>query len=198
MRDASKLDIICQQNDPKTMSQVHQGQESIRIPDVIIIPFSYDAFPETIEKVDSRGPRLKNAMEQPQKSFGWKDVLACIEFKRPTKKKDLPRPKEQYTVEPYVFPNPPYRRVEDPVLDAPATVGTSISQTQAEQPALPVECKQLILHPEAKLIQLQQYAVRLVSARRKHLASRTSARLMMMSLRTLVASELRSAKRSAS
>jgi hypothetical protein len=40
MRDASELDIICQQNDPKTMSQVHQGQESIPKPDVVIIPLS--------------------------------------------------------------------------------------------------------------------------------------------------------------
>jgi len=54
IRNASELDVICQQNDPKTMSQVHQNQESMRKPDVVIIPFSYDAFLDAVEKVDSR------------------------------------------------------------------------------------------------------------------------------------------------
>jgi hypothetical protein len=142
MLDASELDIICQQNDPKTMSQVHQDQESIRKPDVVIIPFSYDAFPDTAKMVGSRERRLENAREQPIKALVWKDALACIEFKRPTKK-TLSPPKATYRVENYVATKPEYRRVEDPVPDPPVTAETSASQTKATPPAPDGERRQL-------------------------------------------------------
>jgi hypothetical protein len=150
------LDIICQQNDPKLMFQTHQGQESIRKPDVVIIPFSYDAFPGTENEPDPRGTRLVNARNQPKKSLLWKDVLVCIEFKRSesAKKKAMPKPKDRYAVAKYVATKPEYRRVEPVVPEAPATATTGASQTQSGQPqaAAPVvECKQLIRVPEVKL-----------------------------------------------
>ena len=141
------LDIICQQNDPKLMFQTHQGQESIRKPDVVIIPFSYDAFPGTEDAgPDPRGTRLVNARNQPKKSLLWKDVLVCIEFKRSKsgKKNNMRKPKDRYAVAKYVATKPEYRRVERVVPEAAATATTGASQTQSGQPqaAAPViECK---------------------------------------------------------
>jgi hypothetical protein len=153
----ARLDILCQQNDPKLMFQTHQGQESIRKPDVVIIPFSYDAFPGTEDaEPDPRGTRLVNARNQPMKSLLWKDVLVCIEFKRSesAKKNAMRKPKDRYVVAKYVVTKPEYRRVERVVSEAPATATTGASQTQSGQPqaAAPVvECKQLIRVSEMKL-----------------------------------------------
>jgi hypothetical protein len=134
MDDAKgRLDITCQQN--------HQDQESIRKPDVVINPFSYDAFPDAEEHVGSRTQRLSYAAQQPKASLLWKDALACIEFKRPTKT-GLRQPKAKYNVEEYVPTKPAYRRVEAPVANALATSATGASQTQSGQSrAAPAERK---------------------------------------------------------
>jgi hypothetical protein len=134
MDDAKgRLDIICQQN--------HQDQESIRKPDVVINPFSYDAFPDAEEHVGSRTQRLSYAAQQPKASLLWKDALVCIEFKRPTKT-GLRQPKAKYYMEEYVPTKPAYRRVEAPVANALATSATGASQTQSGQSrAAPAERK---------------------------------------------------------
>jgi len=76
--------------------------------------------------------RLINAAMKPEARFFWKDVLACIEFKRPTKKlSQLPL---AYEVELYKPTKPEYRCVESPVSDAPATAAASPVQAPARQP----------------------------------------------------------------
>ncbi|OJA09990.1 hypothetical protein AZE42_03830, partial [Rhizopogon vesiculosus] len=142
MPDASELAIMCQQNDPKNMEQYHQDLKSIRRPDVVIIPFLYNAFPEVAEKTNSEDLRRDLATEQPEVALRWEDVLTCIEFKRPTKK-DFSKPKDKYTVASRVLTKPEYLRVErpleDPVLKVPAAAETGISKTPAAEPAPAVE-----------------------------------------------------------
>ena len=148
MRDAnSELDIMCQQNDPKNMSQYHQDQQSIRKPDIVIIPFSYDAFPamkkqmtsqnqtDSRNQIDSRTLRLEKAQCKPEAALRWKETLACIEFKRPTKKKLTP-PKDAYTLGKYVPTNPEYRRIECLESNARATTGTGQGTSTVERKQL--------------------------------------------------------------
>lgn len=138
MRDAnSELDIMFQQNDPKTMSQYHQDQQAIRKPDIVIIPFSYDAFPALKKQMtsqnqtNSRTIRLEKGQCKPDVALRWKGTLACIEFKRPTKK-NLTPPKETYTLDKYVPTNPQYRVIEGLESNARATTetGQGISTTE--------------------------------------------------------------------
>jgi hypothetical protein len=142
MRDAnSELDIMFQQNDPKNMSQYHQDQQSIRKPDIVIIPFSYDAFPAMKKQMtsqnqtDPRTLRLEKAQCKPEAALRWKETLACIEFKRPTKKKLTP-PKDTYTLGKYVPTNPEYRRIECLKSNARATTGTGQGTSTVERKQL--------------------------------------------------------------
>jgi len=140
MRAVSNLDIICQLNDPNIMPQYHDDQKSLRKPDVVIIPFSYEAFPKTEDMIDSRNQRLRDARKKPEVPLVWKDPLACIEFKRSTKK--LSPPKKNYKVAPYCATKPEYRTLDDDhVPETVATAGQATSQPKSGQP---VECKQLI------------------------------------------------------
>jgi len=143
MRDAnSELDIMFQQNDPKNMSQYHQDQQSIRKPDIVIIPFSYNAFPALKKQMtsqnqnDSRTLRLEKAQCKPEVALRWKETLACIEFKRPTKKKLTP-PKDTYTLGKYVPTNPAHRRIE-------CVESNALGTTETGQGTSNVERKQLI------------------------------------------------------
>jgi hypothetical protein len=132
MRDANnELDIMCQQNDPKSMLQCHQDQQSIRKPNIVIIPFSYDAFPALKKQMtsqnqtDSRILRLEKAQCKLEVALCWKETLACIEFKKPKKKKNLIPPKDTYALDKYIPTNPEYRRIECLESIARVTTGTS-------------------------------------------------------------------------
>jgi len=131
MLDApSDLDIICQVND-FPIHQDHQGRTSKRKPDVVILPFkcAFACLPG--ENVDTGADdyKLISATKKPKKGFFWEDMLACIEFKRPTKK--LSKCPLSYEVAPYMPTHPEYRRVEPPEPDAPATAAADSAQTPA-------------------------------------------------------------------
>jgi hypothetical protein len=136
----SDLHIMSQVND-YPISRDHQERTSQRMPDVAILPFkcAFAALPEE-ERDDDNSI---NAATKPETRLVWKDMLACIEFKRPTKK--LSKSPLSYEVTPYKSTNPEYRCVEHTVSDAPATAAAAVPDS---------ECKWRIRNPEVKLNQL--------------------------------------------
>ncbi|KAG2087331.1 hypothetical protein BD769DRAFT_1617619 [Suillus cothurnatus] len=141
------VDMICQQND-MPMHQNHQTAKSIRKPDLVILPLNSACAPFQEEKGGKKGKQRDdekddekrkkkrkahmdaNATAKP-KNLPWKDILACIEFKRktPGKTKGINPPPPSYTVTDYVPTKPEYLpvdhlKVEDPVPGPSKTLAT--------------------------------------------------------------------------
>ncbi|KAG1802087.1 uncharacterized protein HD556DRAFT_1494056 [Suillus plorans] len=146
---ALAVDMICQQND-MPMHQTHQSKKSTQKPDLVILPLDSACASfqdekggkkgkqknkQKVEKDDGKNDEKNNekrkkkckahmdtnAMTKP-KNLLWKDVLACIEFKRKTlgRTKGIKSPPSLYTVTDYVPTKPEYLPVdhlqaEDPV-----------------------------------------------------------------------------------
>ncbi|KAG2096090.1 uncharacterized protein F5147DRAFT_641739 [Suillus discolor] len=155
----STVDMIFQQND-MPMYQTHQKVKSTRKPDVVILPLNSARASFEDEKGGKKGKQkskqkddekgntkhdekhdtkrkahmVKNAKEKPPASLPWKDVLACIEFKRktPGRTKEINPPPSSYTVTDYVPTKPEYLPVDHLKAEVP-TPGPS--QTPATQPA---------------------------------------------------------------
>ncbi|KAG2356842.1 hypothetical protein BDR07DRAFT_1422043 [Suillus spraguei] len=134
----STVDMICQQND-MPMHQNHQTAKSTRKPDGVLLPLNSACAPFEDEKDGKKGKQkgkrkddLKdnekddtrhdmkrrahmdtNAMAKP-KNLPWKDVLACIEFKRktPGRTKGINPPPSSYTVKDCVPTKPEYLPVD--------------------------------------------------------------------------------------
>ncbi|OJA10657.1 hypothetical protein AZE42_07281, partial [Rhizopogon vesiculosus] len=123
----SDLHIMCQVNDCP-IYQDHQERTSQQKPDVAILPFkcTFAALPE--EKHDGDN-RLINTATKQETRLVWKDMLACIEFKRPTKK--LSKSPLSYEVAPYKSTNPEYRCVEHTVPDAPASAAAPAPDSES-------------------------------------------------------------------
>ncbi|KAG2073282.1 hypothetical protein BDR04DRAFT_1095178 [Suillus decipiens] len=139
------VDMICQQND-MPMAQNHQTVKSIRKPDGILLPLNSACAPFEKQKgkqkdvvnddkkdyashdTKRRAHMDTNATAKP-KNLPWKDVLACIEFKRKTdsKKPIKLSPHSSHKVNDYVPTKPEYLPVDH--FKAPAP-----SQTPATQP----------------------------------------------------------------
>ncbi|KAG2096095.1 uncharacterized protein F5147DRAFT_641750 [Suillus discolor] len=150
----SAVDMIFQQND-MPMYQTHQTARSIRKPDIVILPlksacasFQDDNGSKTGKQKDKRkaaqeddqkddtkdGQKRKDHMvknaKAKAKNLRWKDVLACIEFKRKTK--EIKSPPSSYTVTDHVPTKPEHLPVGHLKAEVP-TPGPS--QTIATQPA---------------------------------------------------------------
>ncbi|KAG2096094.1 uncharacterized protein F5147DRAFT_656706 [Suillus discolor] len=159
----STVDMIFQQND-MPMYQTHQTVRSTRKPDVVILPLNSACASFEDEKCDKKGDKkgkqkskqkddergntkhdekhdtkrkahmVKNAKEKPPASLLWKDVLACIEFKRKTsgRTKEIKSPPSSYIVTDYVPTKPEFLPVDHLKAEVP-TPGPS--QTPATQSA---------------------------------------------------------------
>ncbi|KAG2051452.1 hypothetical protein BDR06DRAFT_589387 [Suillus hirtellus] len=138
----STVDMIFQQND-MPMYQTHQKAKSIRKPNVVILPLNSACALFEDEKGGKKGKQkdkrkdgqkrndhmVKNAKAKP-KNLPWKDVLACIEFKRKTK--DIKSPPSSYIVTDHIPTKPEHLPVGHFKAEVP-TPGPS--QTLATQPA---------------------------------------------------------------
>ncbi|KAG1883332.1 hypothetical protein F4604DRAFT_1982804 [Suillus subluteus] len=138
---APTVDMICQQND-MPMYQNHQTVKSTRKPDVVFLPLNSACAPFEDEKGEQKDDEkddekrkahmVKNAMAKPPAPLPWKDVLACIEFKRKTdRKKPIKPPHSSCKVNDYVPTKPEYLPVDHFKAEDPAP---GPSQT-AKQPA---------------------------------------------------------------
>ncbi|KAG1805969.1 uncharacterized protein BJ212DRAFT_796838 [Suillus subaureus] len=140
------VDMICQQND-MPMYQNHQTVKSARKPDLVFLPLNSACAPLEDEKGGKKGKQkddgkddekrkahmVKNAMAKPPAPLPWKDVLACIEFKRKTgRKKSIKPPQSSYKVNDYVPTKPEYLPVDHLKTEDPAP---GPSHAPATQPA---------------------------------------------------------------
>ncbi|KAG2114188.1 uncharacterized protein F5147DRAFT_607426 [Suillus discolor] len=139
------VDMICQQND-MPMYQNHQFVKSTRKPDCVILPLKSACAPFEDEKGGKQGKQkrkahmVKNAMSKPpaSESLPWKDILACIEFKRKTagrKQGIKPLPPSSYHVKDHVPTKPEYLPVDHLKAEDPAPGPTQTSATQAPDTA---------------------------------------------------------------
>ncbi|KAG2360647.1 hypothetical protein BDR07DRAFT_1610637 [Suillus spraguei] len=154
----SAVDMICQQND-MPMHQTHQTAKSIRKPDLVILPLNSACAPfedvkggkkgkqkgkrkddvkddkkdDTMHDTKRKAHMDTNATAKP-KNLPWKDVLACIEFKRktPGRTKGIKPPPSSYVVKDYVPTKPEYLPVDHLKVEDPEP---NPSQTPATQPA---------------------------------------------------------------
>ncbi|KAG2107426.1 uncharacterized protein F5147DRAFT_653300 [Suillus discolor] len=132
------VDMICQQND-MPMHQMHQSKKSTRKPDLVILPLNSACAPFQDETGDKKGKQTSkqkndgkndekddeqrkkkrkahmdtNATAKP-KNLPWKDVLACIEFKRKItgRTKGIKAPPSSYTLTDYAPTKPEYLPVD--------------------------------------------------------------------------------------
>jgi hypothetical protein len=122
------VDMICQQND-QPIYQTHQTERSMRKPDLVLLPLNSAcaAFPaetdgqegkqqgdkkddenDTTMDDEKNDKKRKNHMDTnatgKPKNLAWKDILACLEFKRktPGRTKGITSPPSSYTVTDYV------------------------------------------------------------------------------------------------
>ncbi|KAG2092324.1 uncharacterized protein F5147DRAFT_779719 [Suillus discolor] len=134
------VDMICQQND-MPMHQTHQTVTSTRKPDLVILPFdsacapfetkNQDTEKDTEKRDEKRKAHMdKNAMASP-KNLRWKDILACIEFKRKKKLGSAPPP-PSYKVKGYVPTKPEYLPVHHLQVE---DLAPGPSKTPSTQPA---------------------------------------------------------------
>jgi hypothetical protein len=162
------IDIICQKND-SPMYQAHQTERSMRKPDLVLLPLNIacsafhaetdgeegkqqgekkDNEKDTAmddEKNDAKRKKKRkahmdtNATGQP-KNLSWKNILACLEFKRKTlgRMKGITSPPSSYTTTNYVSTKPEYLRVEHRKAEA---LMPNPSQTSAPQPSSDTACK---------------------------------------------------------
>ncbi|KAG1903595.1 uncharacterized protein F5891DRAFT_1210137 [Suillus fuscotomentosus] len=157
------VDMICQQND-MPMHQTHQTKKSTRKPDLVILPLDSTCAPfqdeksgkkgeQKVEKDDGKNDEKNdekrkkkrrahmdtNATTKP-KNLLWKDVLACIEFKRKTlgRTKGIKSPPSSYTVTDYVPTKPEYLPVDHLQAEDPVPGPSQIPVTRpASNTALP-------------------------------------------------------------
>jgi hypothetical protein len=124
----SNLDIIFQVND-HPIHQDHQNCTSKQKPDIVILPYTcvFAGLPEENRDMGADDYKLITAATKPKKQLSWKDVLACIEFKRPTKK--LSQCPLSYEVVPYKPTHPEYRHVEPPETDTLEIAAADTAQT---------------------------------------------------------------------
>ncbi|KAG2745719.1 hypothetical protein P692DRAFT_201774918 [Suillus brevipes Sb2] len=71
-------EIIFHQNDPSHIYQTHQGEQSLRKPDIVIVSKA------SAMKVWNCKPGevYKKALEKPKKKFEWKELRTTLEFKK--------------------------------------------------------------------------------------------------------------------
>ncbi|KAF8877383.1 hypothetical protein BD779DRAFT_1475263 [Infundibulicybe gibba] len=93
LRSPSKLDIMFHQNDPMPLKGTHNGAESSRKPDTVLVSLD-TARAAAFDKDDPnwRDPSWRElaydtAGKQPKNNFSWGNILSSHEFRFPTKKR---------------------------------------------------------------------------------------------------------------
>jgi hypothetical protein len=144
--------ILFHRNDPMPICQTHQGAESKRKPDVVVV--SYQTAARSNKKKGGGRKKVGNrkkakggkepesgkeeddiytevASKAPQKNFEWADVLSTVEFKRSNNanKTMKPPPTSKYEIKEYAPPTQPYIDLRKELKEMKE------SQERAEQPS---------------------------------------------------------------
>lgn len=93
--------ILFHQNDPKNMTQQHQGERSIWKPDVVIVSRTSA---KKVRKQLGQAYKDDEALEKPTQQFQWTDVRSTVEFKHKKTWTGLLMPPETNAVKDYDIP----------------------------------------------------------------------------------------------
>jgi hypothetical protein len=80
------LEILFHQNDPSYIYQTHQGEQSVRKPDIVIVSKASAMRVGDCQASDVYDS--EKALKKPGKNFEWKELRTTLEFKRTPKKID--------------------------------------------------------------------------------------------------------------
>ncbi|KAG2127931.1 uncharacterized protein EDB93DRAFT_1340893 [Suillus bovinus] len=97
-----KTNILLHVNDPMPIYQNHQGKQSERKPDVVVISRK-TALGTQAQQMQQPQVLTETACKSPKDNFQWTDVRSTLEFKR--SRKLLPHPPSTYKTK-YVVPSP--------------------------------------------------------------------------------------------
>jgi hypothetical protein len=98
-RDDDK--ILFHRNDPRNITQKHQGQQSTRKPDVVIVSRTGA---KNVRKQSGQAYEDKEASEKPSKQFKWTAVRSTVEFKHKKIRTGLSTPPATYAAKAYDVP----------------------------------------------------------------------------------------------
>ncbi|KAG2339602.1 hypothetical protein BDR05DRAFT_967788 [Suillus weaverae] len=93
--------ILFHQNDPKNITQKHQGEKSTRKPDVVIVSYTSA---KKVRKQSNRTYKDEEASEKPTKQFQWTDVRSTVEFKHKKNWSGVSTPPATYAAKAYDVP----------------------------------------------------------------------------------------------
>ncbi|KAG1772855.1 hypothetical protein EV702DRAFT_1201316 [Suillus placidus] len=93
--------ILFHQNDPKNITQKHQGEKSTRRPDVVIVSYTSA---KKVQKQSRRTYKDEEASEKPTKQFQWSDVRSTVEFKHKKNWSGVSMPPATYAAKAYDVP----------------------------------------------------------------------------------------------
>ncbi|KAG1817638.1 uncharacterized protein BJ212DRAFT_1500164 [Suillus subaureus] len=93
--------ILFHQNDPKNITQKHQGKKSMCKPDIIIISHTGT---KKVQKQPGQAYKYKEALEKPTKQFQWTDIRSMVEFKHKKIWAGLSKPPATYAAKAYNVP----------------------------------------------------------------------------------------------
>ncbi|KAG2336803.1 hypothetical protein BDR05DRAFT_970860, partial [Suillus weaverae] len=93
--------ILFHQNDPRNITQKHQGEKSTRRPDVVIVSYTSA---KKVRKQSDRTYKDQEATEKPTKQFQWTDVRSTVEFKHQKNWSGVSTPPATYAAKAYDVP----------------------------------------------------------------------------------------------
>ncbi|KAG2337094.1 hypothetical protein BDR05DRAFT_805008 [Suillus weaverae] len=93
--------ILFHQNDPRNITQKHQGEKSTRRPDVVIVSYTSA---KKVRKQSDRTYKDQEASEKPTKQFQWTDVRSTVEFKHQKNWSGVSTPPATYAAKAYDVP----------------------------------------------------------------------------------------------
>ncbi|KAG2339967.1 hypothetical protein BDR05DRAFT_991741 [Suillus weaverae] len=118
-----KTNILLQVNDPMPIYQNHQGKQSERKPDIVVVSHQ-TALSANAHQMQESQVLAETACKPPKDNFQWTDVRSTLELKRP--RKALNHPPTVYKTD-YVVPPPSAQYMEyvkDPNTPAKPTGST--------------------------------------------------------------------------
>jgi len=141
--DKDMSEVLFHRNDHE-MYQMHQSEQSIRKPDVVVVPRSAAHVVQDRGDLNKRLDAFGQAREKPkEKPFQWRNIRSTVEFKRSRRaggRIKMKRPPKKYEVTDYAAPNEKYMEYRqgmdpsaEPTDEAPAPAPTSALKPSKER-----------------------------------------------------------------
>jgi len=138
-RDTDTSEILFHHNNQE-MYQMHQGEQSKRKPDVVVVSREAAYAAQEHGDFNRRLDVFGKARDKPKKPFQWRNIRTTIEFKRSRRasgRLKMKRPPKKYEVTDYAAPKEKYmeyRQGMDPSAE-PTDEGPAPAATSAPKPS---------------------------------------------------------------